>query len=224
MRTRFEQFTVDSATRQVLSEGKEIHLSTKAFELLCVLLARRPNVVSKEELFQLVWPDSHVVEANLNVVVAEVRRALGDHAQTPRFIRTVHGVGFAFCGSANEVGKDSTPPTPPPAETHCWLIGKDRNFPLSEGDNVIGRDPSCSIWLDDPDVSRKHARIHIDSLGGIATLEDLESTNGTSIRRSRITGPTALVSGDVIRFGPLEFKFRSEEPQETRRIRRKSRT
>jgi len=136
MRTRFQQFTVDSATRQLLSDGKEIHLSTKAFELLCVLLARRPNVVSKEELFQQVWPDSHVVEANLNVVVAEVRRALGDQAQTPRFIRTVHGVGFAFCGSANATEKDSTSPI---AEAHCWLIGKDRNFPLADGENIIGR-------------------------------------------------------------------------------------
>ena len=220
MRTRFQQFTVDSATRQLLSDGKEIHLSTKAFELLCVLLARRPNVVSKEELFQKVWPDSHVVEANLNVVVAEVRRALGDHAQTPRFIRTVHGVGFAFCGNANEMGKESTSPI---AETLCWLIGKDRNFPLSDGDNIIGRDPSCNIWLDDPDVSRRHARIRIDSLRGSATLEDLESTNGTSIRRSRVNGPTALVNGDLIRIGPVEFKFRSEEPQETRRIRGRSR-
>jgi len=120
----------------LLSDGKEIHLSTKAFELLCVLLARRPNVVSKEELFQQVWPDSHVVEANLNVVVAEVRRALGDQAQNPRFIRTVHGVGFAFCGNANEIEKDSTSPI---AEAHCWLIGKDRNFPLADGENIIGR-------------------------------------------------------------------------------------
>src|SRR4051794_40246604 len=143
MRAHFQQFTVDSATRQLLSDGKEIHLSTKAFELLCVLLTRRPNVVSKEELLQQVWPDSHVVEANLNVVVGEVRKALGDNAQTPQFIRTVHGVGFAFCGNANELGSNSAPPV---AETHCWLIGKDRNFVLVDGDNVIGRDPSCTIW------------------------------------------------------------------------------
>jgi len=218
---RFQQFTVDSATRQLLSDGKEIHLSTKAFDLLGVLLGRRPNVVTKEDLFRQVWPDSHVVEANLNVVVGEVRRALGDNAQTPRFIRTVHGVGFAFCGSANEIENDSASAV---AETHCRLIGKDRNFVLSEGDNVIGRDPSCSIWLDGPDVSRKHARIRIESIRGSAMLEDLDSTNGTSVGRSKVKGQTPLANGDVIRIGPLEFKFRSEEPQETRRIRRKSRT
>jgi DNA-binding winged helix-turn-helix (wHTH) protein len=220
MQTRFQHFTVDVATRQLLSDGKEIHLSPKAFDLLRVLLARRPNVVSKEELFQQVWPDSYVVEANLNVVVGEVRRALGDNAQTPRFIRTVHGVGFAFFGNANEIENNSAPPI---AETRCWLIGKDRNFPLADGDNVVGRDPSCSIWLDDPDVSRRHACIHIDSIHGSALLEDLDSTNGTSIGRAQVNGQKSLVNGDVIRIGRFEFKFRSEAPQETRRIRRKPR-
>ena len=94
---------------------------------------------------------------------------------------------------------------------------------MADGENVIGRDPSCNIWLDDPDVSRRHARICIDSLRGSVTLEDLESTNGTSIRRSRVNGATGLVNGDVIRIGPVEFKFRREEPQETRRIRGKAR-
>ena len=103
MRTRFLQFTVDSDTRQLLRDGREIHLSTKAFDLLCVLVGRRPNVVGKDELLRQVWPDSYVGEANLNVLVGEVRRALGDTAQTPQFIRTVHGVGYGFCASASDI-------------------------------------------------------------------------------------------------------------------------
>ena len=67
MRTRFQQFTVDSATRQLLSDGKEIHLSTKAFDLLCVLLTRRPNVVGKEELFDQVWSNVKVEINTTNV-------------------------------------------------------------------------------------------------------------------------------------------------------------
>ena len=50
MRTRFMQFVVDSETRQLLADGTEVHLSPKAFDLLCILLARRPNVVGKEQL------------------------------------------------------------------------------------------------------------------------------------------------------------------------------
>src|SRR5262245_18684672 len=218
MRVRFEQFILDSDARQLLESGKELHLSTKAFDLLCLLLARRPNVVAKDDLLREVWPDSHVVEANLNVLVGEVRRALADHAQTPRFIRTVHGVGFAFCGTAAEVEKVS-------AGMRCWLVGRDRNFILSEGDNIIGRDPSCSVYIDDPDVSRRHAVVHIDSVRKSVMLEDLESTNGTLLGRFPVKAPVPIANGDVIRVGPVELKFRkgNDEPQETRRIRRKTR-
>jgi DNA-binding winged helix-turn-helix (wHTH) protein len=219
MRVRFQQFILDSDARQLLEDGKEVHLSTKAFDLLCLLLARRPNVVAKDDLLRKVWPNSHVVEANLNVLVGEVRRALADHAQTPRFIRTVHGVGFAFCGSAAEVEEVST-------GMRCWLVGRDRNFVLSEGDNIIGRDPSCSIYVDDPDVSRRHALIHIDSVRKSALLEDLESTNGTLLGHSPIKTPTRLANGDIIDIGSVELKFRllgTDQPQETRRIKRKTR-
>jgi DNA-binding winged helix-turn-helix (wHTH) protein len=222
MKTRFQQFTVDSETRQLLRDGTEIHLSTKAFDLLCVLLARRPSVVGKEELIRQIWPDSYVVEANLNVVIGEVRRAIADNVQSPRFIRTVHGVGYAFCANAADI--ESVPPERA-ERTRCWLVGSNRNYDLLEGDNVIGRDPSCSIWLDDPDVSRRHARIRIDSANRSAVLDDLESTNGTLLGRSRVKAQRPLADGDVIRVGPFELKFRdaSDEPQETRRIRRKTR-
>jgi DNA-binding winged helix-turn-helix (wHTH) protein len=223
MRARFQQFTVDSDTRQLLCDGTEIRLSTKAFDLLCVLLARRPNVVGKEELLQKIWPDSYVVEANLNVVVGEVRRAIADNAQTPRFIRTVHGVGYAFCGDVTDI--ESALPAARESATRYWLVGSNRNFVLAEGDNIIGRDPSCSVWLDDPDVSRRHARIRIDSANRTAILDDLESTNGTLLGRSRVKAQMPLADGDIIRVGPVELKFRdgTDRPQETRRIRRKTR-
>ena len=213
MRTRFSQFIVDSETRQLLADGTDVHLSPKAFDLLCVLLARRPNVVAKEQLLQLIWPDTYVAEANLNVLVAEVRRAIADSPQA-RCIRTVHGVGYAFCAIATDVQTD---------QARCWLLADERRFALSEGDNIIGRDPSCNVWLDDPDVSRRHARIRIDSIKKTAFLEDLDSTNGTMVGRTAIKKETALADGDVIRFGPVQLKFRdgSDMPQVTRRIRRK---
>jgi DNA-binding winged helix-turn-helix (wHTH) protein len=215
MKARFLQFTVDSETRQLLSDGNEVHLSPKAFDLLCILLVRRPNVVAKEELMKLVWPRSFVEEANLNVVAGEVRRAIGDNPQTQRCIRTVHGVGYAFCGSAADIDGTNL-------RKQYWLVAKNREFVLMDGDNIIGRDPSCAVWLDDPDVSRRHARIRIDSKQKSAVIDDLESTNGTMLGRSRIKSQTTLNDGDVIRVGPIQLKFRdgSDTPQETRRIRR----
>ena len=98
MRTRFGQFILEPETRRLLRDGQEIHLSPKAFDLLCALALERPNVIAKPVLQQRLWPDTFVAEANLSNLVAEVREALGDDARTPRFIRTVHRRGYAFCG------------------------------------------------------------------------------------------------------------------------------
>lgn len=213
---------MDSDVRQLLRNGAEVHLSPKAFDWLCLLLERRPSVVTKDELLRKLWPTTYVTEANLNVLASEVRQALSDRSQAPRFIRTVHGVGYAFCGSAADEERGAREID---SKSRCWLIGTNRNFPLPEGENIIGRDPSCDVWLDDPDVSRRHARIRVDSSNRAATLEDLGSTNGTWVGRSRIQSQTTLGDGNVIRFGPVQLKFldATEEPQQTRRIPRKGR-
>ena len=98
MRARFAQFAIDSETRQLLSRGREIHLSPKGFDLLCALIEARPKVVEKADLRAKIWPNTYVVDANLNILIGEIRRALGDGVQDSRFIRTVYGVGYAFCG------------------------------------------------------------------------------------------------------------------------------
>ena len=101
VRVQFAEFTLDGATRQLLHRGSgEIRLSPKAFDLLAALIEQRPKVVDKADLHRRIWPDTHVVDANLNVLIAEIRRALDDSPRDARFIRTVHAVGYAFCGDA----------------------------------------------------------------------------------------------------------------------------
>src|SRR4029077_6127512 len=94
VRARFAQFTIDSETRQLLSPGGEVHLSPKAFDLLYGLIESRPKVVDKADLHSRIWPNTYVVDANLNILIGEIRRAIGDSARNPKFVRTVHGVGF----------------------------------------------------------------------------------------------------------------------------------
>jgi DNA-binding winged helix-turn-helix (wHTH) protein len=223
VRIRFGPFTVDSETRQLLRQQDEIHLSPKAFDLLCLLLERRPTVVGKAELHTRIWPDTYVVDANLNVLIGEIRRAVADKAERPRFIRTVHGVGYAFCAEAHDL--DEAASTAPARTTRFWLVWSNQTFPLSEGDNIIGRDPQCSVWLDATGVSRQHARIQIDSATRTVALDDLNSTNGTFLRRSQVRARTPLTDGDIIKIGSVELRFREwsqEKPRETERIRRKA--
>jgi len=217
MRVRFGDFTLDSETRQVLRDQEAVPLSTKAFDVLHLLLERRPSVVSKAELHERIWPRTFVVDANLSVLIAEIRKVLDDDAKTPRFVRTVHRVGYAFFGTA----VDLAPPAPASgtADRRCWLVWDDQTFPLVDGDNVVGRDPRSTVWVDASGVSRRHARIRVAD--DQALLEDLGSRNGTLLREATVTAPTSLEDGDVIRVGSVTLRFRmwtAERAPQTERM------
>jgi DNA-binding winged helix-turn-helix (wHTH) protein len=222
VRRRFGPYTVDTDTRQLVRDGSELHLSPKAFDLLARLVEHAPRVLEKTELLTRIWPDTFVVEANLNVLIGEIRRALGDSAKQPRFIRTVHGVGYAFCGTATDVAQGmAARPTP------CWVVAKDRTFRLAEGENIVGRDPESAVWLDSDSVSRRHARIVVDSADRRVWLDDLASKNGTRLRGAQVSERVALSDGDELVFGDVRVKLRSwssATAAETRRISRHGRS
>jgi DNA-binding winged helix-turn-helix (wHTH) protein len=217
MRVQFGDITLDSGSRQLVRGGTAIHLSPKAFDLLCQLVERRPSAVSKDQLFELIWPGTFVVEGNLTVLVTELRRALDDDPHTPRFIRTIHKHGYAFCGDVTEIA-----PRPPACDAlRAWLLWNDRVLPLAEGENVIGRDPSCGVWLDQPGVSRHHARVVVSN--DVSEIEDLGSTNGTFVSEIAITGRRQLRDADIVQVGSVDLKYRSWSPSRpvaTERIRR----
>jgi DNA-binding winged helix-turn-helix (wHTH) protein len=220
VRTRFGPFTLDPATRQLLADGRPIHLSPKAFDVLQVLVEARPTVVQKTDLHVRIWPGTYVVDANLSVLVGEIRRALTDSAQAPRYIRTVHKVGYAFCG---EAGEAPATPHPAAAASRYWLAWNDRTLVLSPGENVIGRSPECSTWVDAAGVSRRHARLRLDTQSGTAVIEDLGSTNGTFVNETRVESPVSLRDGDLVHLGTVPLTFRAwlpERSRSTERIRR----
>lgn len=213
MTLRFGSFVFDLDTRQLTREGRDIHLSPKAFDLLATLVMDRPKVLSKEVLQQRLWPETFVAEANLSNLVAEIRDALGDRARSPVFVRTAHGFGYAFCGEAVEVpGSTATDGV----RTLCWLEWGQRRFPLSAGEHVIGRDPDVEVRLDESTVSRRHARLVVTPEG--AMLEDSGSKNGTFCGESRITAPIQLADGDDIRIGSLLVTFHVRGPGSTETI------
>jgi len=204
MRVRFGPFELDAATRELLHEGRRVHLSPKSFDLLQILVEHRPALVTKTELQDRLWPDCVVLEANLGNAVAEIRKALGDDSRSPKFIATVSRRGYRFCADAEVVGAQEV--LRPHAAVRWWLVWRDTMLPLSEGENIVGRNPNSAIWLDAVSVSREHAQIVI--AGGRATVEDRRSTNGTYVNGARITSSHALVDGTVVTFGSEEAVFR----------------
>src|SRR3954471_2299991 len=94
---RFDQFRYDRANQRLEdASGASIRPNPKAFDVLAVLVERRGELVSKDQLLDAVWPDTHVADGVLKVSIAELRRALGDSASPPRFIETVHRRGYRF--------------------------------------------------------------------------------------------------------------------------------
>jgi hypothetical protein len=173
---RFDQFALNSGTRQLLRDGKEVHVSPKAFDLLCALV--------------------------------EVRRALGDSAEEPTFVQTLHRFGYRFIAAVHEdIPADEEPVTP---HVRYWLVWETRQIPLGNGPNVLGRAPDAGVWIDAPGVSRSHAQITV--AGRDATVEDLGSKNGTFVKGERITAPYHLADGDQIRLGSVVITFRIPPP------------
>jgi len=199
---RFDRFVVDCDTRQLLRDGSEIHLSPRAFDLLVFLLAKRPRAISKTEMLEHLWPSTFVEETNLASLVAEIRRALGDPAATPLFVRTVYRFGYRFVGDVIESGVLSVALFAGPRP---YLVFGHHHTTLLEGSNLIGRAPDAAIQCDVTGVSRHHARIVLTN--GSATLEDLGSKNGTHLNSQRVTS-AALSDGDEIRLGKATLVFR----------------
>jgi DNA-binding winged helix-turn-helix (wHTH) protein len=194
---------MDLSTRQLLRGACDVHLSPKAFDLLTALLEARPRALSKNDLHARLWPDTFVSEANLAVLVAEIRSAIGDDARAPRFVRTVQRHGYAFHGNATDVVPAESSA---PSNFKHWLVAPFRQIPLTPGENVVGRDPGAQVWLDSASVSRRHARITID--GEHVTVEDLRSKNGTQVHGRQAKAPVPLADGDEITFGSITVTFR----------------
>jgi DNA-binding winged helix-turn-helix (wHTH) protein len=209
MRYAFSDLVLDGDTRQLLRAGRPLSLSPKAFDLLELLLRERPRAVSRTRLQAVLWPQTHVGSTSLHVLVCQVRAALGDEAQEPRWIRTVQRFGYAFCGSATAEGETAVA-----GGDAFWLSSAGGGFRLREGDNVLGRESGLAVRIDRPGVSRRHACIRVE--GGRATLTDLGSKNGTLVGGEPVSSPRLLHDGDEVRLGRHErFVFLRSAGEDT---------
>jgi DNA-binding winged helix-turn-helix (wHTH) protein len=210
MRIGFGSFLLDSGSRELLKRGAPaavpVHLSPKAFDILEILVARRPNVVSKDVLLAEVWPGKVVEEANLAIVVGEIRKALGDDPKSPAIVLTVSRRGYRFAAEAHDLERGGTTAASEDGLVRCWLTWDDRTLPLREGENIVGRHPASAVWINAGSVSRVHARIV--ATAERVTVEDSNSRNGTFVDGKRIAAPHLLIDGTTLTFGSEETCFR----------------
>jgi len=203
MRIRFGECLLDSETRQLYFRGEAVHIKPKAFQFLELLLENRPRAVSKEEIHERLWPGTFVSDGALTSLLVEVRNAIGDEARHSLYVRTIHRFGYAFCGSAREMRREVSPGS---RLWSCWILRAGKRTALEPGETLVGRDPGAGLYIDDPSVSRRHARIYVTE--DSATLEDLGSKNGTHLGDRRIEAPVPLNDGARIRIGTVALTFR----------------
>ena len=199
MTLRFAEFDFDEDRRQLFRGSEPLHLEPKAFELLALLLSRRPKAISKKEIREAIWPGAYVSESSLPGLVGDLRAALGDDWAEPKLIRTVRGYGYAFCGTTlDDPGA--------PSEACRWIaLHADREIPLPAGTHLIGRGEKCLIRCESPRVSRHHAQVRVTA--SAAFIEDLGSRNGTWLRGERTEVASEIHPGDTVRVGPDEIQF-----------------
>jgi DNA-binding winged helix-turn-helix (wHTH) protein/tetratricopeptide (TPR) repeat protein len=104
----FGPFRLDPEQRLLLREQRSIPLSPKAFDLLLILVQRSGQLVLKDDLMKLLWPDTFVEESNLGQHVFQLRKALGEKAQGSTYIVTVPGRGYRFAQTVRSVSSEES--------------------------------------------------------------------------------------------------------------------
>lgn len=127
----FASFRLDLRTRELRLGDEVVSLGPKPFDLLALLVSRRGAVVTKDDLYATLWPDTHVSEAALTSTVKLARRALrhGDVRESEGLgIKAVHGRGFRFVGDVRSGGPDSSSNLPDSAtaavEVDTGFVGR----------------------------------------------------------------------------------------------------
>lgn len=195
----------ESTARQLWRGGKVVPLEPKMYQMLDILIKRRPAVISNDELHEILWPHVYVARTSLARLVSELRTVLGDTPRDSHIIRTAYKTGYAFCAEVV-----TAPDSAAKAAATIQLLWNERLIPLAEGEHIAGRGEDCSLVIDANTVSRRHARFVVN--GGAVTVEDLESTNGTHVNGTRITAPTALSNGNRVELGSEMLVMMKRDP------------
>ena len=131
---RFGRFTLRPGRRLLLADGQPVALSSRAYDMLELLVRCHDRIVTRDEIIAHVWRGTVVGENNLTVQMSNLRRALGDHAGGEPLIVNLPGRGYRLVAEVTEDRPPCAPPpeptplapaTPPPGRSRRWrwLVG-----------------------------------------------------------------------------------------------------
>lgn len=145
---RFGDYTLD-ATDGLRHGADEIRVTPRSLSVLLALAERAGRIVSKDELFRIVWRDTAVSDSALTSCVQELRHALKDDARRPRFVETLHRRGYRFIAATSEgvrLKPDSTQATFAPQQSVDEAGTATRPSPAADA-VIVGRDDVVNALL-----------------------------------------------------------------------------
>lgn len=112
---RFGVFEADASTGELRRQGIRVKLNAQPFQVLCLLLDRAGELLSREEISRELWPDGTFVDYDhgVNSAVNRIREALGDTASSPRFIETLARKGYRFVAPVERIPAREEAPSRP---------------------------------------------------------------------------------------------------------------
>lgn len=109
MRIAFAGHELDLRRQELRRDNRLVHIEPQVFDVLLHLVRNRDRVVSKDELFDVVWNGRVVSEAALSSRINAARKAVGDDGDRQAVIKTVHKRGFRFVGAVEEDAREASP-------------------------------------------------------------------------------------------------------------------
>jgi DNA-binding winged helix-turn-helix (wHTH) protein len=104
---RFEDFELDVAARELRRKGRKVRLAPQPFRLLVMLAASEGRIIDRDAIRKELWDSTHVdFEQGVNFCVREIRRALRDRAERPKYIETLPRRGYRFLANVAAVSGD----------------------------------------------------------------------------------------------------------------------
>ncbi|HKE21208.1 MAG TPA: winged helix-turn-helix domain-containing protein [Bryobacteraceae bacterium] len=155
-RVRFGVFDFDPATRELRRQGVPVRLQAHPAQVLTLLVEHAGEMVSREALRRELWGETTFVDfdRNINFCIAQIRTALGDSADSPRFIRTLPKRGYQFIAP---VSRPSAPDPAPPAERR----GSARRRLCAASFVLVLGGVGVSIWLLGPTGTKPAAAVAV---------------------------------------------------------------
>ena len=182
MRYLFGAYSLDTQLYELRQAGEALHLGPQVFNVLAYLLAHRDRVVSRDELFEQLWPGQYVTDDALGRCIRALRRVLGDDSRTPTYIATVRRRGYRFIAPVQEQSLEppdvedlATPfsqPTLLPSATDLEARQQPESLVAAEEDN-----PPSPERAPSPAYSGEYKQVTVCA-GVVASASDLAARLG----------------------------------------------